>query len=331
MAVVRRVLPFSVLLAIVAYFAAPLATTIDAQPSSIRAIAISVIAFPLLRIAVVSLRASGSMLWSQFFDGAHSVLMLSSIACLLLLGDVAIDAFLLAALYSAAVTASMGLAWALLRHRTRDWPGGANNTAPMLERSWQILIAAVGHSFTTWFVLAFVGAILDSESVGAYRVANQIVLLIAMMVATVEALVNPQLAGDFRAGDIAGAWKRHRRTTIVMLLASAPPVALCLAFSEPILALFGPKFPVAATALVLLAIGQLINVLTGPIGGIMVMSGNERLSLQLSILGLIVAVALCFALIPVWGLAGAAIATAAAMVMRNITAYVVMRRRLRAD
>lgn len=315
-------------LAIITYVAAPLATFIDAPPAAMRAVALSVFAFPLLRIAVVSLRAAGALLVSQILDGAHSLLMLSVIGCLVVIGDVPIDAVLLAALYSGAVVLSMVLAWALLRQRTRSWPKGAENTSPLLSRSWPVLLSAVGHSFTNWFVLAAVGAIMVSADVGAFRVANQIVLLIAMMVATVETLVNPQLAGDFRAGDIAGAWRRHRRTSFIMLLAAAAPVALCLLFPRTILSLFGPEFAGASTALMILAGGQLANIATGPIGGIMIMSGHERLSLQLSMIGLVIAVALCVTLVPSVGLVGAASAIAVAMIARNAIAYIVMRRRL---
>ncbi|MGB3808230.1 MAG: oligosaccharide flippase family protein [Erythrobacter sp.] len=327
-AAVRRVAPVAMFLALATYFAAPLATYIAAPPDAIRAIAVAVIAFPLLKLAVVSLRASGSVFWSQLFDGAHSLILIGILASLLLFSDVPINSVLVASMYSVAVATSMAAAWLMLRFRTRDWPKGARNASPMLSRSWPILAAGVGHAFVNWFVLAYVGAVLSSADVGAFRVAFQVVMLIAMMTTTIEALVNPQLAGDFRIKDIDGAWRRHRRMTLVMLLVSAPPVAICLILPEPVLTLFGPEFTIATTALVVLAAGQLANVLTGPIGGVMIMSGHERLSLVLSITGLVVAVGLSVALTPVFGLVGAATAAAGAIVTRNLAAYVIMRRKL---
>lgn len=327
-AALRLIAPFAAILSLAAYLAAPLASYIAAPPDAIRAIAFSVLAFPLLRLAVVSLRASGSVFWSQFFDGAHTLILLSVLGCVLVLSDMKIDSVLLAAIYSAAVCASMIAAWVMLRMRIADWPANSSNTSPMLSRSWPILAAGVGHAFVSWFVLAYVGAVLNSADVGAFRVANQVVMLIALMLTTIESLVNPQFAGDFRVKDIEGAWRRHRRTTLVMLVVSAVPVAVCLLLPGKILALFGSEFTVAKTALVILAAGQFVNVLTGPIGGIMVMSGYERLSLVLSLGGLIVAVVLSVTLTPVFGLAGAACAAAGAMATRNLAAFIFMRRKL---
>jgi len=329
MAALRLVAPFAALLVVLAYLAAPFATYIAAPPDAIRAIALSILAFPLLRLAVVSLRASGAIFWSQLFDGAHSFLVLTTIGCLLLLSDSAIDSVLLAAIYSGSVAASMIAAWSMLRNRTREWPVGSANVSPMLTRSWPILVAGLGHAFVTWFVLAYIGAVMDSGEVGAFRVASQVVTLIAIMMTTIESLVNPQFAGDFRVKDIGGAWRRHRRTTAIMLLVSSIPVAVCLIIPAQILGLFGPEFVVAKNALFILALGQFVNVLTGPIGGVMVMSGYEGLSLLLSVVGLIVALVVSLALTPVFGLIGAACAISGAMVTRNLAAFAILRYRLR--
>jgi O-antigen/teichoic acid export membrane protein len=66
-------------------------------------------------------------------------------------------------------------------------------------------------------------------------------------------------------------------------------------------------------------------VATGPIGGMMVMSGRERILLYLSVTGLLIAVLLSVVLVPTIGLVGAAIASVAATIFRNIFCYVYMR------
>ncbi len=328
-AAIKLVAPLAAVLAIIAFVAAPLGVAIDATPDAVRAIAVSVVAHPLLRMAVVTLRASGSVLLSQFFDGAHSLIILTAIGILILQGEVAIGSAMLSAIYSLALSVTMVCAWAMLSRRTRHWPKGAMNQSPLVSKSWPILLAGFCHVFTQWLILAVVGASMDSAQVGAFRVASQIVVIIALMLTTIESLVNPDLAGDFRTNDIAGAWRRHRQASIIMLLAAIVPIFLCLVFPVRILSLFGPEFVGAAGALMILVGAQIVNILTGPIGGIMVMSGHERLSLYLSLLGLVLSVALCLALIPAFGLLGAAVGAASSTIMRNIMAFVIMKRKLR--
>jgi len=328
-AVARTIAPVALALALILMVASPYAALVGASMEAMMAVSVSVVAFPLLRLAVVTLRATGKILISQFLDGAHSVTMLVGLGGMILVGDGTLSAALTAALYSTGIVFSAIIAWALLYREIRDWPRGVKFEGRLLASSWPILIAAFCHSFTQWIVLAQLGAEFGSAQVGAYRVANQVVMIIALMLTTIESLVNPQLAGDFRIGDIQGAWRRHRRASALMLVAAFFPVLLCLIAPHHILGLFGPEFGIATVALMIMSAGQIVNVLTGPIGGMMIMSGRERISLWLSIAGLITAVLLSVALIPVYGLVGAAIAGASATILRNIAAYIFMRRVLK--
>lgn len=329
MAVIRLVLPLSIVSAIVLLAGSRFAPLIGASSAAMAAASASVVAFPLLRVAVVTMRAAGSMLMSQFLDVAHSIIILGAVAGLMLVGSGGVRSSTLALLYSGAICTTATSAWIILLLRTRNWPRGAISTAPLLSASWRILATSFCHSLTQWTVLAQVGAELGADDVGAYRVANQFVMILALMLTTIEAFVSPQLAGDFRIGDVAGAWRRHRQATLLMLMAAAAPLLLCILIPKQLLALFGPAFVGASTALMILSAGQTINVLTGPIGGVMVMSGNERLSLKLSLIGFFLTVALSLVLIPRFALVGAAISGASSMIFRNVAAFMLMRRKLR--
>ena len=95
-------------------------------------------------------------------------------------------------------------------------------------------------------------------------------------------------------------------------------------FPEPILRLFGPDFVTGAPLLRLLSIGQFINVATGSVGYLLMMTGHER-TLRLNItLATAVNLWLCLWLIPKMGPFGAAIATAVPLALMNLlSAYFV--------
>ena len=328
-ATVRIVAPFSVVLVTALFVAAPWATAINASPPAMRAVAVAVFAYPMLRIAVVSLRANGSILWSQFFDAAHNILILAAVGVIIASHAMPIGPALLSGIYSAALIVTMASSWMILMYQIRSWPAGSKNRVRLLGNSWPLLIAAFCQASTSWIIFATIGTWLNSAQVGAYRVVGQVVTIIALMLTTIEALVSPDLAGDFRVNDVKAAWRRHRKASYLMLLAAVGPVLACMLAPKYILGVFGAEFVTAAGALMVLSGAQIVNVLTGPIGSIMVMSGHERLSLVLSITALIMSVTLCALLVPALGLVGAALASASALVLRNVLAYAIMRRKLR--
>jgi O-antigen/teichoic acid export membrane protein len=69
---------------------------------------------------------------------------------------------------------------------------------------------------------------------------------------------------------------------------------------------------------VLLAIGQLFDVVTGPCGHMLVMSGRPSLSLACNLVGLLLNVALNLWLIPAYGIVGAGIAWASSLAVINV-------------
>ena len=329
MATIRLILPVSFVLALGVAAASPYVVLIDGSPGSIVAVAPAIICSPMVRIAVVSLRSSGSIFWSQFFDSSHNFLILSGIA-LLFLGEASLfNATVFAGLYAGAMLLTAIWAWLVLLNRIKAWPRGAVFEGRLLRDSWPLLVGGISQAGAGWLILAIIGASLDASEVGAYRVANQVVTIIALVMTTIESLVGPDLAGDFRIGDIKGAWRRHRQASALMLLCAAAPVFLCIFFSSAVLHIFGSEFVIASGALIILAGGQLINVATGPIGAVMVMSGHQRLSLILSVMGSIGAITLSALLVEPLGLTGAALGLAGTTIFRNVGAFIIMRRKLR--
>jgi O-antigen/teichoic acid export membrane protein len=88
---------------------------------------------------------------------------------------------------------------------------------------------------------------------------------------------------------------------------------ICFTSQEIMVGLFGIEYIAGALPLVILIIGQMINVSTGAVGFILIMTGYERLWLIISVFSFALNVALNVMLVPQLGLIGAAIATAIAI------------------
>ena len=325
---VRVVGVASVVLAAVLVLLSPFAGAIGAQPITIALSGAGVLVFPLLCVAVGLLRVAGRVVISQFFYGC-----LQSLLLVLLLAGMELTAWqhnatsvVLAYIVSMVLTSLAGL-W-LMRRIVSGWPEASAKSKHGVWESRDIGLTAGIHLLTNWAVLALAGALLGLADVGAFRICLQILTIITMIVATVETIVAPGFAAAFRAGDMAGVRRRHLRATALLAAFAGPPILLCIVFARPILALFGPEFVGAALALQVLAAGQAANVLTGPVGAMLIMGSAERMALIVGVVGLVLSVVLMWALAPNYGLAGAAVAYTAAVIVRNLASFVAVRRRV---
>jgi O-antigen/teichoic acid export membrane protein len=97
------------------------------------------------------------------------------------------------------------------------------------------------------------------------------------------------------------------------------PIALVLLiFGRQILELFGEGFSAGYPVLAILVCGQLVNALAGPVGYLMSMTGHQNKAAAIVGFSACLNLALNGLLIPLWGMLGAAIATALSTATWNI-------------
>jgi O-antigen/teichoic acid export membrane protein len=107
--------------------------------------------------------------------------------------------------------------------------------------------------------------------------------------------------------------------------------AIILAAGKPLLALFGPDFTAGYPIMFVLVIGFLVRSAMGPADILLSMLGEQRLCAILLSITALLNIALNLALVPRWGLIGAATATSIALVAGALMSYVAARRRLKLD
>jgi O-antigen/teichoic acid export membrane protein len=127
-----------------------------------------------------------------------------------------------------------------------------------------------------------------------------------------EIVVAPMLSASFHGGrlDEFKSILHHSRKWI---LAPASFVFLLMMFwPKPILLLFGPQYGEASLLLQILACGQFVNAMTGPVGYALLLTGKERLAIALTLLVAVVNLLINVMAISKWGALGAAVATTSA-------------------
>ena len=82
--------------------------------------------------------------------------------------------------------------------------------------------------------------------------------------------------------------------------------------------MYGVAFETAYVPLLILCIGQLVNASMGSVASLLNMTGHERETTKSVLVGAVVNVVLNLSLVPVWGMTGAAIATASTLIVWNL-------------
>ena len=178
--------------------------------------------------------------------------------------------------------------------------------------------------------ILMIGALLSTTEAGLYSAASRLAMLLPLGLATVNAIAAPMIA-EFHAADDRRKLQRTLTVAAWCALGLAVPLAVViLVAGDWLLALYGQEFRTAYLALLILAGGQVVNTITGPVGFVMTMTGHQKQAMTILILMIPANLLLNSLLIPEFGIEGAAVATAATTVTHNLLmlAYVRKHHRL---
>ena len=180
-----------------------------------------------------------------------------------------------------------------------------------------LILVAGGSTVFSNADIVMIGAILDPGEVGPYHAASRAAGLVIFALAIVVNPLSPIVARLYREGKIPELKRTIRRTTALAIVFGFSCAAVLVAFAGFFLSLFGPEFVSADTALRILVFGQLFNVLAGPVGALLVMSGRQNYAAIACLTGSVANIALNAILIPRYGIIGASMATALSTVLWN--------------
>lgn len=177
--------------------------------------------------------------------------------------------------------------------------------------------------------LIMLGALNGAHDAGIYAVSARAAELVTFFLAASNMVIAPQIARLHQEGNDVLLQRLLIGATRRVLILSLPVAALYIFAAHPLLVyLYGGDFIEGTTALQILAGAQLVNVAFGPTGTILNMSGFEKLSSLGVGLGVIVNISLNAALIPLYGIKGAAVATSISLAASNIMLWYCVRKKL---
>lgn len=163
-----------------------------------------------------------------------------------------------------------------------------------------------------------IGMFLDPQQVAYYSSAAKTAIVVTFVFQSIITLAVPKI-GELHARDSRDELQRLLSSLIHWIFwPSLVAAATLVLFGSWILGLFGPGFETAYVPLVILVVGQIIHAAVGPVLGLLSMTGHQKLCAQVFAVSAATNVVLNATLIPVAGITGAAVATAASVVLWNV-------------
>lgn len=201
------------------------------------------------------------------------------------------------------ISVAIGM-YANARH-LKKWPQtGAPFQASGRDGVW-IAAGPITSLAGQWIILLIIAAQLGPADAGIFRIGVLTCMLMQLIKTSFATMAGPYLAQAAEQGD----QKQIRQIVLVagmIGVALATPLGLvALLTPEWLLGLIGTEFIRGASALQLLAIGQLISVAAGPLGAALVMQQRQRAVFAAELCSTGLGVAIAAALLPSYGLAGA--------------------------
>jgi len=157
--------------------------------------------------------------------------------------------------------------------------------------------------------ILMIGFFEEFDQVGIYNVALKLSQIIFITIFVINIVIAPLISQLYTSRQMAKLQKLINNSALFMLVLSVPITLVLIIFNRQFLAIFGIEFISGSNSLIILCIGQLINILGGSVGNILIMTRHEKESVKSMIVSVVINIVLNATLIPHLGIDGAAYAT----------------------
>ena len=198
-----------------------------------------------------------------------------------------------------------------------------NATTNYITKTWYkallpfTLIAFIG-TLNIELASVFLGFWGNIESVAYFKVAMQGVALVSLGLSAVNMVIMPNIARLYKEGELEATQMLLTKSVRLSSLVSLPIILLLVIFGDFFIdLLFGEEYLAAYPILVILCVGQAVNVLMGSVGLVLNMTGNESRVLKLLAITLFINLISLLFLVPNYGSLGAAISVSISVISSN--------------
>jgi O-antigen/teichoic acid export membrane protein len=166
--------------------------------------------------------------------------------------------------------------------------------------------------------IVLVAILRGPADAAVYTAATRLLVAGQMGGGAISTAVQPTLGATLSAGDVTATRDAYQMGTSWLILLTWPFYLLSIVYASLFLRLFGHGYTTAGSVVVILAASMLLATACGMVDMVLTMGGRTRWNLANTATALAVNVVVDLLLVPPYGVTGAAIGWAAAIVANNI-------------
>ncbi|MCF6297292.1 MAG: oligosaccharide flippase family protein [Flavobacteriaceae bacterium] len=197
-----------------------------------------------------------------------------------------------------------------------------------LKESFPIMISALILVLLGGLDVFFIGVYETEGVVAIYSVSQKLAMLSVLSLQAVNSILAPKIAKYYNENNHYDAQKLIDFATRINTYITFVIVGVIIIFNSFLLGLFGEAFLEGKVTLFLLCIGQIISALSGSVGIILLMTGNQKIFRNITLFALLINILINIILIPIYGIIGAAIATIVSISFWNIYGAYYLKKKL---
>lgn len=200
-------------------------------------------------------------------------------------------------------------------------------TKEVLNISYPMMFSDSFALLLGWVNIFLLGYFINESDVGVYDSAERLAALSNLVLLAVNSIAAPKFAEEFATNNMQQLKTITKKSTKIIFYSSLPFLILYVVFGEFLLGLFGPEFVIGFWALFYLCLGKFVSSISGSVGYLLQMTGNQKIFQNVIFIAIFVNLSLSIALIPVLGITGAAIAKCITIVFWNLTLVIIIKRK----
>jgi O-antigen/teichoic acid export membrane protein len=205
-----------------------------------------------------------------------------------------------------------------------DWSGTRNSLVPL----WG---ASIVFAMIQQMDVVVVGYLMGGAETGAYFAAQKTATLLSLVLIAGGLVTAPTMAALYEKKSYAELQKLCKQLVVAIAVVTFLGFVFLVFAGNILLSFFNHSFTSAYSILLILALGCMIDAISGPTAYLMQMTSYEKSYLKIMVVCYVLVILLQFVLIPRFGGLGAAFASASGTIIWNLWSIWVLRVKAKLD
>ncbi len=209
--------------------------------------------------------------------------------------------------------------------RSLAWPQPTVPVRDIAAEYWSFTgargLAGVMEILLNWLDVLLVATLASPAQAAIYAAASRFITSGTLVLQALRVAIAGDISAALARRDTERVSQIYSAASQWVVLSSWPLYLVMAVFAPTVLRVFGASYPAGAHAMTVLCLAMLVNLAAGNVGTVLLMGGRSSWVLMDKAASLAINVGVNLALVPHFGITGAAVAWAATIVLDSVLAF----------